>query len=92
MSEEDHNNKLRALETYSKLKDNLVRGAPIFNRNSDFESYTAAIFEYLAELPYITEPLRKSVLKSSCTGIAQEYLSTIPALASHSFDSLLSLL
>ena len=88
MNETDHYNKLVQLEQYAKLKANLIRGAPTYDRSSDFGVFIAGIHEYLQELPYITEPLRKSVLKSACRGVAQEYLATIPALASQSFDNL----
>ena len=41
----------------------------------------ANLHEYLADLPYITEHLKKAILKSSLKGVAQEYLATIPTLA-----------
>ena len=61
----------------------------MFDGKSDFDIFVAALHEYLQDLPYITKPLRKSILKSACKGTAQEYLATIPALASQTFESML---
>ena len=49
----------------------------------------ANLHEYLADLPYITEHLKKAILKSSLKGVAQEYLATIPTLAAQTFENVL---
>lgn len=83
---------MQELEQYSKLKANLTRSAPTFNGTSDFDTFTASFHEFLSELPYCPEPMRRSLLRGACQGIAQEYLGTIPAVATLPYESILAAL
>ena len=88
MDPTDYQTKLNELANFTKLKGDLLQGAPNFNGKGYFDVFLSEFHEYLNAQPYMTEELRKNLLHSSCRDTAREYLGSLTGLSGASFDVL----
>ena len=86
----EHNSRMQELEQYSKLKANLARSAPTFDGTSDFDMFVTNFHEFLSELPYCPDAVRRSLLRGACKGVASKYLGTVPAVATLPYEAIMA--
>ena len=84
----EHESRMKQLATYSKLRCDLLKAAPQFNGWTDFDAFFQEFENFVSEQAYMTEDIRRALLKGACTQAAREYLGSMANSHTFTYDQL----